>query len=224
VPKPYIYCMMKKRSLFIAIAAICISCNQRKQSLEEKQGEIENGKIDESYAYESKEVGWTTLLPKDWNVITRKESKAINEKGKKEVEKTTGIKIDASDLMELVNIKKDVFNSFLSTMQHFDEKTDGSYEETNKSTQQLILNTYKGKGIKVDSKEGKESIGGLEFYTFFVSIHAPGADSNKIILTQEMYSRLQNGYDFSMTLNYNDEKDSAILQDILKNSTFRIYK
>ena len=197
------------------------ACNSNQQSLKAKQDIVQNGKIDETYQYECRELGWKTSLPRDWNVLTRQESENLTQKGKSEVEQSVGKKIDVSGLKELVNLKKDAYNTFLSTMEVFDEKTDGKYEDKNKEVAELIKDTYNSKKIKFDIKEGTEKIDGLDFNTLEMTIYTPGSDS-KILMKQKMFNRLLNGKDFAMTLNYNNPKDSMAQAHIVYQSKFTI--
>lgn len=204
---------------FLPFLALLLSCNQQ-QTLKEKQDAITTGQIDKSYHYSCKEVGWETELPQNWNLFTKAESKALNDKGQSAIEKSTGLKVDASALKELVTLKKDNFNSFLSTIEPFDSTKDGDYAEHNVAVDKLIADTYAHQKIKMESKEGSEIVDGNTFHTWEAKIFAPGSDSNKVILWQKMYSRLINKYDFSMTLSYNNEADKAILMKIINSSKF----
>lgn len=221
----YLYFYMIKNYVFVLAVAPILSgisaCNGNQQSLKAKQDNVQNGKIDETYNYECKELGWKTSLPKDWNILTKQESESLNERGKSAIEQSVGKKIDVSGLKELVNLKKDPYNTFISTMEAFNEKTDGKYEDKNKEVVELIKDTYKSKGIKFDIKEGTEKIDGLEFYTIDMAIYTPGADS-KILMNQKMYNRLLNGNDFAMTITYNNPKDSTTQANIVYNSKFTI--
>lgn len=212
---------MKKNFLLALVGLTCLcGCNNNEQSLKEKQAAVENGKIDSTYTYEAKEVGWKTSLPKDWSVITKEETDKLNAKGKDVIEKTNGVTIDVSNLKELVNLKKDAVNSFISTMEPFDEAKDGSYADKNKQLASLMTSTYESKGMKIKTDERNETVAGLEFNVIDISIFKP--NSKEVLLTQKMYSRLQHGYDFSMTMIYNNPKDSATLQHIINNSKFSL--
>ena len=193
-------------------------CCTQNQTLKEKQAALSNGHIDNSYHYSCKEVGWETELPQNWNVFTRDESAALNDKGKNAIEKSTGIKVDVSSLKELVNLKKDKFNSFLSTIEPFDSATDGDYDEHNTYLNKMISDTYTKQKIKMESSAGSEIVAGKRFTTWEGKIFAPGSD--KIILWQKMNSSLINGYDFSMTMSYNNESDKVVLMKIISSSVF----
>jgi hypothetical protein len=212
---------MKYLILFTTILFLTTSCKS-KQSLKEKQQELETGKLDEKNLYSSAEIGWTVQLPGNWDIITKNENDKLNEKGKKAIEKSIGTTVNDSALVELVNLKKDMFNSFLSTLEPYHEESEGSYAEHNKAVNEILKKTYEANKIFSVHDEATAMIDGLQFDTFVSKIYSP--DKTKIILFQKMFSRLINGYDFSMTINYNNENDSLILMTMINSSKFSIRK
>ena len=118
---------MRKTTLLFILCAYLFGACKSNQTLKDKQSEVENGKIDENFKYTCSEVGWETYLPKDWNVITKEENKKMIQKGKEALQKSLGTAVDMSALKELVNVKKDVYNSFLSTIEKYDVNNDGDY-------------------------------------------------------------------------------------------------
>ena len=209
-----------KYSLLLLSAILMFSGCRQKQSLKEKQQQIETGSLNEMNEYKSAEVGWTVNLPEDWPVLTKKERDKLNEKGLKAIEENNNIKVDVTGLRELINLKKDLFNSFISTIEPYSEKETGTYDENNKKIIDILKQTYAGKGMKAEYDEGKEKIDGLEFYTFSTRIYSP--DKSKIILYQKMYSRLINGYDLGITMTYNNEEDKKTLENVIASSKFSI--
>lgn len=209
--------MRKTTLLFILCTYLFAACKSG-QTLKEKQAEVENGKIDETFKYTCNEVGWETYLPKDWNVITKEENKKITQRGKEALQKSLGTDVDMSALKELVNIKKDIYNSFLSTIEKYDATQDGDYSAHNVYVDKVMSDAYNVNKIKFESKTGSEKIDHINFHTMEIKIFAP--KSNKILLTQKMYSALLKGYDFGMTINYNNEEDRQVLVKIINTSKF----
>jgi hypothetical protein len=207
--------------IFSFFLLIFYSCKNR-QPLKEKQQELEVGSIDERNIYTANMVGWTVKLPENWNVITKRESYEMSKKGKEAIEKSTGLKINGTSLIELINLKKDAANSFLSTIQHYNEADDGNYSQHNKAIIDVLKSTYKSKKIKADYEEGTANIDDLEFETFAIKIYSD--NKTKVILHQKMFSRLINGYDFSITINYNNETDRQTLFKVINSSKFSIRK
>lgn len=81
----------------------------------------------------------------------------------------------------------------------------------------LIFDTYRNQGIKADSLSGIAIIDRLEFRTFFIKVY--GKDGN-LILNQIMYSRLINGLDLGIIINYNNDADRDVMLKVLKESKF----
>ena len=106
---------------------------------------------------------------------------------------------------------------FTSTSEPFKEEFPGEYQQNSKALNEILYNTFVDQGIKTDSTSGKETIQGLEFNTFYTTIYGP---NGKVILNQILYSRLINGYDFGVTINYNNEQDKKTMIDALKKSKF----
>ena len=205
--------------LFILFAALSLyGCKGKNQTIKDKQSEIENGALDSIFQYKADVIGWTTKVPGGWDVQSKNATKANMERGKKEIEKTINEKVDASDLIQLLNLKKGRLNSFLSTIEPFDEMEAGSYELNNKKLYQIMKDTYATKGISASYQEDTATIDGLSFYVFKVKIFKP--ESKDVLLNQIMYSRLLNGYDFGMTLSYNEDSALKELQDMVFASKF----
>lgn len=200
-------------SLFPLIIAGCKS----KQTTKEKQKELQTGVLNEKNIYKADEIGWTIALP-DWGVITKTENKRLVEKGKEAMEKTAGGEIDASDLVELINLKKDPYNNFLSTIQPFDTLKYGSYAGQTKKVYKLLKDTYTLKKINAAYIEDTAIIDGLKFDVFTAKIYNP--DKTKVIVSQKMFSALINGYDFAMTMVYNNDADMKVLESAIYTSKF----
>lgn len=117
----------------------------------------------------------------------------------------------------LLWLMKDQFNSFTSNSQPYDTTVDGSYNENQELLYQALEETYTNQGIQFDVKYGTINIDNLGFSTMETTLYTP--DRKKVLMTQIMYDRLING-DISLTLNinYNNEKDKAILLDIINSS------
>ncbi len=206
-----------KTVVALSCLSLAVSCNSN-QTLKEKQSELYTGKIDSTYKYTCSEIGWQTMLPKDWNMLTKEQLNDMNAKGKDLLEKSTGQQVDMSAVKELVNMRKDKFNSFLSTIEHYDSTLFRSVSEYNSYIDKMITNAYTSKNIKFDDKEDSEQIDGVMFQTLELHLYAPGSDN--IILTQKMFSAILHGYGFSMTINYNNDADKQTLMNVVNSSTF----
>jgi hypothetical protein len=175
--------------------------------------------------YSAPEIGWRTLLPaKAWPRMSAQAKSQLEEKGKKLAEKASGEAVDTKALMQLLNLQKDAKNTFLSTIEPYDEAKNGSYAENNNKVKQVILDAYKAANLKMGHvRDGKELVDGLEFTTLELEIMHP-QKPEEVLLTQKMYSRLINGYDFCMTLNTDNAKDRRTLETVVADSKFFIRK
>ena len=207
-----------KYILILLASLSLLSCKEKKQELKDKQKEIETGTLDSTNRYSADEIGWTTSIPSGWEVQTRENTKKNTERGLKAIEKEMNAEVDASKLIQLLNLKKGKFNSFLSTIEPYDT-TDGiSYEEHNRRLYEVMKQTYAGQGTDARYSEDTALLDGLSFYVFNVKIY--NKDKSTVILNQTMYSRLINGYDFGMTISYNGDEARKELEDIVFSSKF----
>lgn len=199
-----------KYILIISVFCLICSCKEKNK--------IEVGKLDAVNTYTVDEIGWRVHVPSGWDILTREQLKRNTEKGKEAMESAIEMEIDASRLQQLLNLSKDKFNSFLSTMEKYDNAELDSYQKNNRNVNDMLKQTYESKGIYAEYHEDTVRIDGLLFNVFKSKIYAP--DKQQVILNQAMYSRLINGYDVGMTINYNNETAKNELEKMLFSSTF----
>ncbi|MES2618795.1 MAG: hypothetical protein V4613_13010 [Bacteroidota bacterium] len=206
--------MFKKPAYFIvAFLLLITACNNAAK----KQG-IGNGDSSAaSNTYYSKDLQWTINIPTGYTVMGTDQINANDQKGREAVEKVYGETIPMDSLKNLITFQKDKFNLFGSSIEPFREEYPGEYIENNRNINALIYETFKSQGIHADTASGKETIQGLEFSVFYSTIYGP---DGKVILNQILYSKLQNGYDFGVNINYNNTADRDILLSVWKNSVF----
>lgn len=189
-----------------------ISCGQNipKNSVDEG--------IVEGNIYSSKEIGWTIEIPKGWTIIDKEKTEETAKKGLKAIEETIDEKVDYSEVKNLISFRKNKFNIFQSTSEPFEVEHEEEWEENNDALKKIIYSTYENQGIKVDSSATTiEKIDGLDFQTYNFTIYSR---KGEIILKQMMLSRLINGFDFGVNLNYNNDKDRDELLKVFRNSKF----
>ncbi|CAD0007825.1 MULTISPECIES: hypothetical protein [Flavobacterium] len=197
--------------LIYTISLLLFSCDRKDPNKQVDEGTLK-GEI-----YKSREIGWEIRVPTGWSIVSKDITEQQEEKGQKAIEKSSGQKMDLKSLKHLISFQKNQFNLFASTSEPFKEDFSGQYEQTNKDLNALIYQTYVDQGIKVDSSSGKEIIQGIKFSTFYTTIYAP---DGKVILNQILYSKLINGYDFGVNINYNNEEDKKTMIDAWKKSKF----
>ena len=178
---------------------------------------VEEGKV-EGNIYTSEEIGWTMEIPQGWKVIDKEKSEEFQEQGKKALENNTDATVDLNELKMLISFQKDQFNIFQSTSEPFNLEYEGQWEENNAATKAIIYATYVNMGIQADSTATKTiTIDGLDFQTYTFAIRD---QEGNVIMTQTMYSRLINGFDFGVNINYNNEKDRDEMFKAFLNSKF----
>lgn len=204
---------MKPTFLFLPILSfVFFSCTELDPNKQVDEGQVTGA------TYESKEIGWIIEIPKGWKVIAKDKIEASNEKGKKLLEQTAGGEVDISGLKYLISFQKNQFNIFNSTSEPFVEEYPGEYEQNRKFVYGLIHDTYTSQGIKTDTATTTERIQGLDFHVLFTTIYSPEGEK---LFNQILFSRLINGYDFAMTITYNNEEDRQTMLDAIKQSKFR---
>lgn len=201
------------RVIFLALIISITSCKQV-----DPNKQIDEGKVENDF-YTSKEIGWTITIPNNWEVTSREQKEENQEKGLNAIEDIVDGEIDISGLKNLIGFQKNVFNMFQSTSEPFELEYEGEWEENSAGIKQLIFNTYEQQGIKTDSTATKiVKIDGLDFHTYNFTLYSQKGD---VILNQIMYSRLINGFDFGVNINYNNESDKEEMLDVWLNSKFR---
>lgn len=177
--------------------------------------QIDEGKIVEN-TYHSEEIGWTIEIPKDFEITSRDKIQSAFDRGAAVVEEG-GVIVDASELKFLINFNKDQFNSFESTSEKMKGWTFQEWDENNQVVKDLIAETLTNQGIDTDTLSYLADIDGLEFDVFHTRIYGP---NGKVLLEQDMYTRLINGYDFSAIISYNDHKLKESMLNAFKRSKF----
>jgi hypothetical protein len=205
-----------KKILFTVVLSISLALASSGQVDPNKN--IDEGKV-EGNTYTSKEIGWKMEIPTGWNVVEKEKTKENNEKGLKALQETMDSEIDYIGLKNLISFQKDLFNIFQSTSEPFKVEYEGEWEENSAALKEIIYLTYLDQGIKADSSATTtEIIDGLEFQKYSFTIYSP---KGKFILSQIMYSRLINGFDFGVNINYNNDKYRDELLMVFRNSKFK---
>jgi len=201
------------KNIFCLLLILISSCIQR-----DPNKSIDEGKV-EAHIYTSEEIGWTIEIPKGWNIVDKETKQKMTEKGYNHIRETIGEDIDYSGLKNLIAFNKNQSNMFQSTSEPFDTEYDGEWEENNKAVKEIMYITLLDQGIKVDSTATIiEKIDNLDFHFYTFTIYSP---QGKIILNQIMYSRLINGFDFGVSISYNNNKDKEEMLNAFKASKFK---
>ena len=198
--------------IFIALLIFTIqSCG-----LLDSNEKVDEGKVEGEY-YISSEIGWTIKIPSGWKIVSKNKMDKNQEKGVKSISETINVEIDDSELNHLISFMKNKGNVFQSTSEPFVSEYDGQYHETIQFMYQVLSESYRNQGIKIQTSTSFTRIDGLKFDIFKIAMYE--ADG-KIYFNQEIYTRLINGYLFSVTLSYNNSKDKFTMMNAWTNSKF----
>lgn len=204
-----------KKNIFILITGVLItlySCG-----IVNPNNTVDEGKVDENI-YTSEEIGWSIEIPKGWEVTTMEYKEQKEKKGYDALKEVIG-DFDYNELKNLIGFKKGQFNIFQSTSEPFELEYEGEWEDNNQLLKEVMFHTFENQGIKVDTTATKiEKIDGLDFHSFSFKVFDP---KGKVILTQIVYSRLINGFDFGVNINYNNDKDRDEMLNAWHNSKFK---
>ena len=196
----------------IVVSLILFSCAQLDPNKQIDEGVVK-GEM-----YTSKEIGWTIEMPNGWEIISKETQEENEKKGLKAIAETQGGDIDASGVKHLISFKKNQFNIFQSTSEPFKEEHAGEWAENNTALKNLLHATYTNQGMKIDTSSTNDKIDGLDFDVFQIVLYS---SKGEVILHQDLYWRYINGFDFGVTLNYNNEEDKETLQKVWRNSKFK---
>lgn len=169
-------------------------------------------------SYTNTEIGWTVEIPSGYKLTSQSKRNADDQKGKEAIEKVYGGELKKDSIRHLVGFMKNQFNSFDSTIEQYEESTDGEYVANQILIRNLIYDTYHKQGIKVDTSSTNINLKGLPFNAFYIKIFGPNGD---VVLNQMMFSKILKGYDFSVQINYNNEEDKRTLLSAFMNASFR---
>ncbi|MBL6447346.1 hypothetical protein JMN32_13590 [Fulvivirga sp. 29W222] len=196
----------------ILLFSMFLSCNKSKPAKQTDEGLIK-GNI-----YRSHEIGWTIEIPKGWEIVKKDQLDANDEKGKQAMQEVMKDSINYSGLKHLISFQKNSFNIFQSSSEPFPLSYEGEWEDNNAALKELLYQTYINQGIKIDTSSSSEVVDGLNFALFKITVYGNGGE---VILNQNMYSRHINGFDFGVSINYNDEEHKKEMMRVWKNSTFK---
>jgi len=196
------------RWLFLLITTIFLfeNCEQKADPLTEK-------------TYTAEKIGWTIQLPdKKWKEISEQELNKMHQEGSEIIQEATEMKIDNSDIENLINLKKNQPNYFLASIQPYDSASFKNYDEMVKELHDIIKVFIESKKISAEYEIGATRIDGLMLDRYIIRFHSKKAD--KKIFYQEYYTCLINNYVLSIILGYNNDRDRETLQNILQSSDF----
>ena len=195
---------MRHLTIFtLGLTFILQSCNGQTQT---KKKEIFN-----------KNFNWTISIPEDFETVSPEQWMKMQNKGADAIEKTYNEKIENNSKTIFV-FKSDQFNYFESSYQPFDTAIDGNHDESFSQVNKLLYGTFEAQmpKAKLDSSSTKETISGLTFNKFKITILFP----NKMIIEVLMFGRLFNEQELTINIMTVDKDKQRILLDAWENSKF----
>ena len=204
---------MKKRLAFLLLIFISIlfSCGQR-----DPNKQIVDGSIKGDF-YTSSDIGWTIEIPKGWRIMSKDKITKDHKKAMESIESTVQTEIDISTFKQLVNFQKDQFNIFNSNSEAFKIEYDGEWEDNYRNNIQILYETYLDQGFNVDTSSTFVRIDNLKFNVFKIKLYDP---KGNVILYQDMYTRLINGFQMGVVISYNNDIDKRTMMKVWQNSKF----
>ena len=166
----------------------------------------------------NEDFNWTITIPKNFENVSAKEWKKMQNKGADAIEKTFEEEVDASQVKTIFVFRSGQHNYFESNYQPFDTEIDGDYFETFEAVSEILYETFKAQipGAKIDKKITVENIDNLEFQTLKIKIEYP----NKMVMNMLMFCRLFDKKEFTVNIMYVDEAKGKQMLDSWKKSKF----
>lgn len=203
---------MKFGILLFLASAIFVGCNF--------DPPVNPDALAEPLTVENKEVGWEIEVPAGWEMLSEVETEVSNQRGYKAIEESLDLEIDATALIQLLDIKKNETNVLAITAEPFFEEYIGEWEATNVYIQEILIATYEDQGFTTEiSSIETEEIDGLEFMTYSIKIFKA---ENENPIHQTFFSSMNNGYDISAALTYTNDLVKDEMLAIWRSSQFKV--
>lgn len=163
------------------------------------------------------EFNWTITIPEGFESVPTGDWEKMQNKGAQAVQNTYGEKVENLSTVIFV-FRKGQFNYLEANYQPFDPATDGDYRASCKGVNEILYETFRTQipNASLDSTSSIQSVSGLEFQKFDISIGLP----NGVKLKSQMYSRLFGDKDFSVNIMYADEEPGEKMTTAWLNSVF----
>ena len=199
---------MKKRMIIVMLVFLTL------QSCEH----FNPNALKEPLDYKADQIGWEITVNKGWEILGEEDIAYYDEQGKEAIEDALDMEVDYGSLINLLHFQKDEMNSFISTIEPFEETYPGEWLETIEYIKELMLFTYENEGMSATAgSTSTEEIDGLEFQTYKIEITT---DGGVFIMGQIIYGSFVAGYDFGTAISYSNEDDKNEMLEMWRNSTF----
>ncbi len=168
--------------------------------------------------YSFKDVGWTIHIPTGFTVIDSTVADLQMKNGVTIFEKILDTTVEKPLTRSLIYATKGQYEMFDATITSHDTTDGKSWETKLKSLKNADYQIFTKliENATIDSLSNIISIDGVSFDNFKLRIKMNG----KVVLTSDLLSKLYNGYDFSISYMYVDDKTKEQIETMLMNSKF----
>ncbi len=140
----------------------------------------------ESGVYTHSGIGWEMTLPPGWKTNSASEVKKLSKTGIEMMETANDQKIRIPSYELLLNLKKDKFNLFASSLQDYDPEYDGNLVEFTQRNEDMIEQTFTHQNVNFEKRKYQQQIGSVNFEAFeFLIYQTP--KKRKILFHQSFY-------------------------------------
>ena len=164
----------------------------------------------------NREFNWTISIPENFASVSPEEWAKLQNKGAQAIENTFGEKIE-NRAKTIFVFKNGDYNYLESNYQPFDPEVDGDYIASCRAVNEIIYETFRTQipTATLDSASSVETISGLEFRKFGVTITLPAMKIRSF-----MYNRLFGKKDFSVNITYVDDEPGKKMMESWQRSVF----
>ncbi len=204
---------MKKLLVCVVVsfsAFVFVNCGGSASEQKDYSKEVDAGNFIGN-TYNCQELGWSMTFPDTWT-ITKKSSLIAADKRSKVV--YDGDSLNTSGIKRLLAFQKNFDNNFQSTMEKMGN-TD--YYQLIGGMRKMMYQNYFDQYISVDTSSSIVPIDGKKFDCFEIRLFDK---QGKEYTKQHLYTRVVDGYYFSVVITSNNEKDHDKMTLAFKESNF----
>lgn len=204
---------MKKLLVCVVVslsAFVFVNCGGSASEQKDYSKEVDAGNFIGN-TYNCQELGWSMTFPDTWT-ITKKSSLIAADKRSKVV--YDGDSLNTSGIKRLLAFQKNFDNNFQSTLEKMGN-TD--YYQLIGGMRKMMYQNYFDQYISVDTSSSIVPIDGKKFDCFEIRLFDK---QGKEYTKQHLYTRVVDGYYFSVVITSNNEKDHDKMTLAFKESNF----
>jgi hypothetical protein len=166
----------------------------------------------------NKDFNWTITIPENFEQVPAEEWAKMQNKGQDALEQTIDGKID-NQAKTIFVFRSDRFHYMESNKQPFDPAVDGNHSESCHLVDSLLYQTFVTQmaGARIDTLTTSESIDGLIFHCYNITIHLPGGKDK---LSMKMYNHLFSKKELTVTIMYMEELKGRVMLAAWRSSKF----